>query len=83
MAGVSVGLDLINPVQWAQTAVKYARLAVWAPNPVTQIAVNIAILVAAMLSSAVGFLPGLFIAGLALLFIGIALIRLLWRVLMR
>lgn len=81
-AGVNVGLDLVNPINWAKAIVKYARLAVWAPDPVTQIAINVAIIVVAAVSSSVPLLTWMFvIVPFALLFLTIGIIRALYRAL--
>lgn len=61
----------------ASMALSWAKMAVWADDPVTQIAVNAVIIVAMMLSSAVGFVVGIPIAFAALLLAGVGVARLL------
>lgn len=79
LVDISAGFDASNPRTWFQTGLTIARNAIYADDPLTQIATNIVILVVAMLSSAVGFLPGLFIALAALFFAGVGVVRLLYQ----
>ena len=75
-------VDLPAPTKLAKSAVNYGRLAVWAPNPVTQISVNLVIVVVLILSSAVGFVVGIPIALLALMLAGVGVVRLIVRAVM-
>lgn len=52
-----------------------AQKAVWAKEPVQQVAINLVILVTAMLSASVGFAPGAVIALIAIFLIGVAILR--------
>lgn len=64
------------------TGQSIAMQAVWADDPVTQIATNLVIVVAAMLSSAVTWGIGLVIAGFALFFLGVGVVRLAYQLVM-
>lgn len=75
-ASIDTGIGLPSPKEWAKTGVSYARKAIWAKDPITQIAVNAVIIVVMMLSSAVGFVVGIPIALAALFFASIGVLRL-------
>ncbi|MFW5911657.1 MAG: hypothetical protein ACOCQV_02855 [Halolamina sp.] len=68
--------------EMVSSAVGWAKKAVWAGDPVEQIAVNLVIVVVLMLSSAVGFVVGIPIAMLALTLAGVGVVRLLYRAVM-
>jgi hypothetical protein len=53
-------------------------MAVWAGDPMAQIVSNRVIVVALMLASSVGFVVGIPLALVALLFLTIGIVRLLW-----
>lgn len=65
-----------------KTGQSVAMQAVWADDPVTQIATNLVILVAAMLSSAVTWGIGLVIAMFAFVFLSIGVLRLAYQLVM-
>lgn len=73
----SVDLGFADPREWFDTGVRVTKKAIYADDPVEQLAINVVIIVAAMLSSSVGFAPGLIIAMVALFFIGVALLRII------
>ncbi len=81
-ASIDTGIGLSSPKEWAKTGVGYARKAIWAKDPVTQIAVNAVIIVAMMLSSAVGFVVGIPIALASLGLAGIGVLRLIFGAVM-
>ena len=60
-----------------QMALSWGQMAIWADNPLMQIVVNVVIIVAMMLSSAVGFIVGVPIAMAALFFAGVGVVRLI------
>lgn len=76
MPSVGVDVGLTDPRSWFRLAMQAGRMAIWADDPLTQIVVNAVILVVAMLSSSVGFVPGLVIAFVAFWLIVIGLARL-------
>lgn len=78
---VSTGLSALDPRKWFKLGIKAVRWAFWGPDPLTQIAVNIVIFVAASLSSSVTWGLGIFIAVLALIGITIGVIRLVLQLL--
>lgn len=63
--------------------VTVARNAVYAPNPMTQIVTNLVIIVVLILSSSVGLVVGIPLAGVALVLLGVGVVRLLWQFITR
>lgn len=78
-ASIDAGIDWFDPRTYLSLGRQLARNAIWAPDPFTQLVTNVVIIVGAMLSSSVGFAPGLLIAAAALFFIGVALLRLAYE----
>lgn len=78
----SVNIDALSPMDWVESGMKYGKMAIWAKEPFNQIVVNVLIIVVAMLSTSVGFAPGIIIVMWAMFFIGVALVRLFIRAVM-
>ncbi|QZP37074.1 hypothetical protein [Halobaculum magnesiiphilum] len=81
-ASIDAGIDWFDPRTYLDIGRQLARNAIWAPDPFTQLVTNVVIIVAAMLSSSVGFAPGILIALTALFFIGVAILRLAYGAVM-
>jgi len=73
---VDTGIDLTDPRSWARAGIKYGKKAVWAEEPREQVATNLVIIVAAVLSSTVTLGATILIAFLAAPFFAIGVIRL-------
>jgi len=69
--------EIVNAGQRAyEVGLQIGKNAVWADEPVTQIATNLVVVVAAALSSAVTWVVGLLIAGIALVLLTVGVVRL-------
>ncbi len=75
-ASIDTGLGLPSFKDLGKMALSWAKMAIWADEPIMQIAVNAVIIVALMLSASVGFVPGIPIALAALFFATIGAVRL-------
>lgn len=70
-----------DPRSWFAWGRRVAMMAIWPPDPLTQIAVNLVIIIFAAVSSAVTWGAGLLIAIPALFFLGVGVARLSYRLL--
>jgi hypothetical protein len=73
---IDTGFDLTDPSTYWRTAKTVFRAAIWAEDPLDQVVANTVIIIAAVLSSAVTWGAGLLIAGVALVFWTIGIVRL-------
>lgn len=78
-ASIDTGLGLPDVGELATLAKDWTKMAIWADDPLTQIAVNAVIIVVMMLSSSVGLLVGIPIAIVALCLASIGVARLLFQ----
>ncbi len=76
-ASIDTGLGLPSFSKLGKMALSWAKMAIWADEPIMQIAVNAVIIVALMLSASVGFVPGIPIALAALFLATIGAVRLI------
>lgn len=77
---INAGLDMIQPREWVETGFKYAKMAVWAKDPINQVAANLVIIVVAMISSTVSLGATLVIAVISFPFLVLGLLRLFWSI---